>query len=128
MTFKAMDSRGGYQISSIVGHRNGESIIDLYPAGGVIPGNEPYALDNLIRTGTQGQLTMHGFGFSTASGHYANLFFADFLTPPGDMKVFATLSNYRELPVTFPVTPVFRYGINVASEEGVLVNKINKMY
>lgn len=105
-TSETMDSQGFYQILSIAGHRNGELIVGLYPTGGTIPGNEPYTLDNLIRTGAQGQTTMHGFGFSTVSGSHANPFFADFLATPGYMEVFTTSSTYSELPVTFLATPV----------------------
>jgi hypothetical protein len=105
-TSETMDSQGFYQISSIAGHRNGERITGLYPVGSTIPGNEPYTLDNLIRIGKQGQLTTHGFGFSTESGNYANPFFADFLAPPRYMEVFTTSSTYNELPITFMAMPV----------------------
>ena len=87
-TSEDMDSQGFYQIFSIAGHRNGELITGLHPTGSTIPGNEPYVLDNLIRVGASGQITMHGFGFSTVSGNYANPFFADFLVPPVYMEVF----------------------------------------
>jgi hypothetical protein len=112
-TSEAMDSLGFYQISSIAGHRNGELITGLHPVGSAIPGNEPYTLDNLIRIGKQGQLTTHGFGFSTESGNYANPFFADFLAPPRYMEVFTTSSIYNELPITFTAVPVSEPEISI---------------
>lgn len=112
-TSEAMDSRGFYQISGISGHRNGELITGLHPTGSAIPGNEPYVLDNLIRVGAPGQITMHGFGFSTVSGNYANPFFADFLATPVTMEVFTTTSTYSELPVTFSATPMVEPEITV---------------
>lgn len=123
MTSETMDSQGFYQISSITGHRNGELITRLYPSGSAIPGNEPYVLDNLIRTGTSGQITMYGFGFSTVSGNHVNLFFADFLATPVTMEVFTTSSTYSELPITFLATPMFEPEINVESPSGQSGNK-----
>jgi hypothetical protein len=76
------DSSGFYQITGITGQRNGDTINGLQTAGTAIPGNEPYAVDNLISLGSQ-QLTGNGFGYSTSGGNYSNLFFADFLTTPG---------------------------------------------
>lgn len=112
-TSEDMDSQGFYQIFSIAGHRNGELITGLHPTGSTIPGNEPYVLDNLIRVGASGQITMHGFGFSTVSGNYANPFFADFLVPPVYMEVFTTTSTYSELPITFSATPMVEPEIKV---------------
>ncbi len=112
-TSEDMDSQGFYQISSIAGHRNGELITRLRRTGSSIPGNEPYVLDNLIRVGASGQITMHGFGFSTVSGNYANPFFADFLVPPVYMEVFTTTSTYSELPITFSATPMVEPEIKV---------------
>lgn len=118
-TSEAMDAQGFYQIFSISGHRNGELITGLHPTGSAIPGNEPYVLDNLIRIDRQGQLTTHGFGFSTVSGNYANLFFADSLASPGYMEVFITSSNYSsELPVTFSAVSVLEPEIKVEPPAG----------
>ena len=117
-TSETMDSDGFYQISSIAGHRNGELITGLHPVGSAIPGNEPYALDNLIRIGAQGQITVHGFGFSTVSGNHANPFFADFLATPGYMEVFTTSSTYSELPITFSATPMSEPEINAEPPAG----------
>ncbi|SFF22433.1 hypothetical protein [Nitrosomonas sp. Nm166] len=113
-TSETTNAQGFYQIFSITGHRNGELITGLHPTGSAIPGNEPYVLDNLIRIDRQGQLTTHGFGFSTVSGNYANLFFADFLASPSYMEVFITSSNYSsELPVTFSAVPVLEPEIKI---------------
>lgn len=117
-TPETADAQGFYQIRSIAGHRNGELITGLHPAGSTIPGNEPYTLDNLIRIDAQGQLTTHGFGFSTISGNYANPFFADFLATPGYMEVFTTSSTYSELPVTFSAIPVSEPEINAEPSVG----------
>jgi len=112
-TSEDVDSLGFYQISSIAGHRNGDPIKGLHPTGSAIPGNEPHTLDNLIRIDTQGQITVHGFGFSTASGNYVNTFFADSPGTTGYVEVFTTVSTFSELPVTFLATPVSEPEINV---------------
>ena len=54
-TSDATDPSGFYQITAITGSRNVDVITGLYPAGSAVPGNEPYALDNLIRIGAQGR-------------------------------------------------------------------------
>lgn len=126
-TSETMDSLGFYQISSIAGHRNGDLITGLHPAGNAIPGNELYALDNLIRIGTQGQITAYGFGFFTASGNYANAFFADSLATPGYMEVFTTSLNYSELPITFTATPVSEPEIKVEPPSAESENMDNSM-
>lgn len=117
-TSENVDSLGFYQISSIAGHRNGDPIKGLHPTGSVIPGNEPHTLDNLVRIDTQGQITAHGFGFSTASGNYVNTFFSDSHATPGYMEVFTTVSTFSELPVTFVATPVSEPEINVEPPVG----------
>ena len=117
-TSENADSLGFYQISSIAGHRNGDPIKKLHPTGSAIPGNEPHTLDNLIRIDTKGQITVHGFGFSTASGNYVNTFFSDSLATPGYMEVFTTVSTFSELPVTFLATPVTEPEINVEPTAG----------
>jgi hypothetical protein len=70
------DRQGFYQVSHIAGTRNGVTISSLRPAGTAIPFNEPYAVDNLIRT-TPPPLTEHGFGFMLADGTFANPFYKD---------------------------------------------------
>lgn len=100
-TVDTADADGFYLITDISGMRNGDAITGLYPTGQAIPGNEPFELDNLVRFGPQDQITVHGFGFSTASGGYANPFYADFLSPATYMEVFTADNFYQELPVTF---------------------------
>ena len=117
-TSENVDSLGFYQITRIAGHRNGDPIKGLHPAGSVIPGNEPHTLDNLIRVDTQGQITAHGFGFVTASGNYANTFYSDSHETPGYIEVFTTVSTFSELPVTFVATPVSEPEINVELPAG----------
>jgi len=75
---------GFYEILSISGQRNGDLITGLQPAGTAIPGNEPFVVDNWIKA--DGQLTGEGFGYKTQSGSYANVFFADWLSPPANME------------------------------------------
>jgi hypothetical protein len=102
----AADADGFHHITSITGTRNGDAITGLHPTGSAIPGNDPYALDNLIRISTQGQLTVHGFGYETASGGFANPYFADFMSPPAYSEVFTTSRTFNEVPITFSASPV----------------------
>lgn len=106
LTTDAPDASGYYQILSITGSRNGIPIVNLYPTGQAIPGNEPYKLDNLIRVDGPGQISVHGFGFSLTSGAYVNPYFADFLSPPAYSEVFTQGSTFSELPITFSANPV----------------------
>ena len=87
-TDDAANADGFFPITGISGARNGVAITALQPAGTAIPGNEPFAVDNLIRAGGP-QLTGSGFGFALADGTFANAFFADFLTPPGYLEFFS---------------------------------------
>jgi hypothetical protein len=73
-TNDAPDEAGFYQIVGITGAENGVTITGLQPAGTAIPGNEPYAADNLVST-AEPRLTTHGFGFSLANSDYANPFY-----------------------------------------------------
>ena len=82
------DDRGFFPILNLSGTHNGQTITSLAPTGSPIPGNEPYALDNAIHPDPP-HLTKSGFGFATAQGNYVNLFFADFLDPPGFLEVFS---------------------------------------
>ena len=75
-TSNVPDSQGHYTIIGIAGTRNGQVITGLQPPGTPIPGNAPYAVDNLLSGGTP-QLTEHGFGFSLANGDNANPFAKD---------------------------------------------------
>jgi PEP-CTERM motif len=100
------DAAGFYQIVSITGSRNGDTITGLFPTGSAIPGNEPFVIDNLIRMDGPGQLTVEGFGYSLASGAYANPYYADFLSPPSYSEVFTHGTTFNEVPVSFFASPV----------------------
>jgi hypothetical protein len=74
-TNDAPDGAGFYRITRITGDDNGVvTITGLQPTGTAIPGNEPYAVDNLV-SAAEPRLTAHGFGFSLANGNYANPFY-----------------------------------------------------
>jgi hypothetical protein len=73
-TNDAPDAAGFYQIVGITGTDNGAAITRLQLTGTPIPGNEPYAVDNLV-SAVEPRLTAHGFGFSLANGDYANPFY-----------------------------------------------------
>jgi hypothetical protein len=73
-TNDAPDGAGFYQIVGITGADNEVTITGLQPTGTIIPGNEPYAVDNLV-SAAEPHLTTHGFGFSLANGNYANPFY-----------------------------------------------------
>jgi hypothetical protein len=73
-TNDAPDGAGFYQIVRISGTDNGATITGLQPTGTAIPGNEPYAVDNLV-SAVEPRLTTHGFGFSLANGNNANPFY-----------------------------------------------------
>jgi len=67
------DTNGFYAITAITGFRNGVAISGLEPAGSAIPGNEPYAVDDLVSIAGP-QLTWNGFGYALADGSWANPF------------------------------------------------------
>jgi len=73
-TNDAPDGAGFYQIVGITGADNGVTITGLQPARAAIPGNEPYAVDNVV-SAAEPHVTTHGFGFSLANGNYANPFY-----------------------------------------------------
>ncbi len=114
-TVDAANAEGGYLITGITGTRNAETITGLQPTGTPIPGNEPFAVDNLIFAGPGPQLTSHGLGFSTSDGNYSNPFYADFLAVPGYLEFFSTPpftpgtpgAEDSELPIRFSAAPVF---------------------
>lgn len=89
VTESAPDGAGYYRILAIEGTRNGEVITGLHPGGQAIPGNEPWALDNLISATPGRQLTTHGFGFALKGGSYVNPFFAANRSPPEYLEVFS---------------------------------------
>jgi hypothetical protein len=105
-TIDTPDGTGGYLITAITGIRNAEAITGLQPTGTPIPGNEPFAVDNLIFAGPGPQLTSHGFGFSTSGGNYSNPFYADFLPMPGYLEFFSSPPFTTELAVQFSAAPV----------------------
>ncbi len=104
-TNDATDEAGFYQIVEITGADNGVTITGLQPTGSAIPGNEPYAVDNLVST-AEPRLTEHGFGFSLANGNYANPFYNgsnyyEFLSVPPHLK-----GAGPETPVSFSAATV----------------------
>jgi hypothetical protein len=94
----SLDASGHFLISGIAGSRNGDPITALEPAGQAIPGNEGFPVDDLIGPG--GSLTGNGIGYETASGNFANPFFADFLTPPTFREVISKPA-FNEVSIQF---------------------------
>ncbi|MBL8484540.1 MAG: hypothetical protein JNJ60_20260 [Rhodocyclaceae bacterium] len=101
------DAGGFYEITAITGQRNGVAITGLQPAGTAIPGNDPFAVDNLINPAGP-QLTHSGFGYSLADGSHSNPFFADFLNPATYLEFYSaapftppTGAEDTELPMSF---------------------------
>src|SRR5215472_11549769 len=107
-TLDSPDAQGGYLIASITGARNGQTITALQPTGTWIPGNEPYAVDNLVFAGPGPQLTKAGFGFALADGTYSNPFYADFLPTPGYLEFYSMpdSDSSTELAVAFSASLV----------------------
>ena len=103
-TGDAPDGDGRFAITGITGTRNGVAITGLQAAGTPIPGNEPYAVDNLVSAASP-QLTVHGFGFALADGTFCNPFFADFRAPRTYLEFYSaggvTGQQNSELPVVF---------------------------
>jgi hypothetical protein len=106
-TTDTADADGFYLITAIAGERNGETITGLQPTGTPIPGNEPFAVDNLIRAEGP-ELTGNGFGYALEDGTYASPFFADFRVLEIYLEIFSappfgpeTRSEDSELPVDF---------------------------
>jgi hypothetical protein len=98
---------GFYLIAAVTGSRNGQTITALQPTGTAIPGNEPFAVDNLVRLDGP-QLTHNGFGYAIAGGTYANPFFDDFSSPVRYLEFFSAPpfvgglgTEDSELPITF---------------------------
>jgi hypothetical protein len=111
-TVDTPDSSGFYLITGIAGVRNGAAILGLQPTGTPIPGNEPFAVDNLVRLDSP-QLTVHGIGYAITGGTFSNPFFADFLQPPAYLEFFSAPPftpgvagpEDSELPIRFSATP-----------------------
>ena len=97
------DGLGFYLITGITGTRNGQTITGLQPTGTPIPGNEPFAVDNLVSLNGP-QLTHNGFGYAATGGNYANPFFADFLSPARYLEFFSAPPFTSELPISFAAT------------------------
>ena len=97
------DGSGFYLITGITGTRNGETITGLQLTGTPIPGNEPFAVDNLVSLNGL-QLTHNGFGYAATGGNYANPFFADFLNPARYLEFFSAPPFTSELPISFSAT------------------------
>ena len=104
-----------YEITGITGTRNNETIKSLQSTGTSTPANEPYKIDNLIMPNSSpnsNQLTIHGFGYSISEGKFFNIFFTDFLNPPGYYEFFSTKDENSppekksELPVSFSATRI----------------------
>ena len=106
------DSSGFYLITGIAGVRNGATIIGLQPAGTPIPGNEPFAVDNLVRLESP-QLTKNGFGYAIEGRTFSNPFFTTSLEPPAYLEFFSApplTTGVRgpedsELPIQFSAAP-----------------------
>ena len=102
------NSAGYFQIIGITGARNGVTIVKLQATGTAIPGNEPYAVDNLISPNGQ-HLTEKGFGAALADGTFINPFFAHARTAPSYLEFFSAPhpphdnagANHTELQVSF---------------------------
>jgi len=103
-TVDTPDSSGFYLITGIAGERNGAAIVGLQPTGTPIPGNEPFAVDNLVKVDSP-QLTTHGFGFAIAGGTFSNPFFADFLQPPTYLEFFSAPPSTSELSIASSAAP-----------------------
>jgi len=106
------DSSGFYLITGIAGVRNGATILGLQPAGTPIPGNEPFAVDNLVRLESP-QLTKNGFGYALEGGTFSNPFFTTSLEPPAYLEFFSAPPltpgvrgpEDSELPIQFSAAP-----------------------
>lgn len=114
-TADTANSAGDYDILAITGQRNGDTITGLHPAGSPIPGNEPFAVDNLLSASGE-QLSSDGIGYTLASGAYATVFWAGWMTPPGYTEIYSATpigfgwqslgAEDSELPVSFQATLV----------------------
>ena len=77
------DEEGFYNITSMSGERNGVAIANLTEVGEAVPGNEPFAIDNAIREGTDddpSQLRSAGIGLILEDGNYLNPYYASWET------------------------------------------------
>jgi hypothetical protein len=99
------DGLGFYRITDISGTRDGIAITGLQASFTPIPGNAPFAVDNLVSL-TGPQLTENGFGFALADGDFAN----PFDSGTGDREYISSPPYVDgggiELPVTFAASLV----------------------
>lgn len=100
------NSAGYYTVLGISGQRNGVSITGLFPTGTAIPGNEPYAVDNLLAAGSSAQLSEHGLGYTLADGSASNPYWATWSNPNQYYEVYAPTGGLplAESPVSFTAT------------------------
>lgn len=104
-TVDTPDPSGFYLIAGIAGARNGAAIVGLQLTGTPIPGNEPFAVDNLVRLESP-HLTVQGFGYAITGGTFSNPFFASFLQPAEYLEFFsAPPAASSELPILFSASP-----------------------
>lgn len=100
------NDEGFFQIVGVDGHANGVAISSLVPTGTSVPGNEPYAVDNLVRrpsASNAAQLTEDGFAFSLADGTFANPFYKADGSPPQYLNFTSDPATNRtdEQPIRF---------------------------
>ncbi|UCF74650.1 MAG: PEP-CTERM sorting domain-containing protein [Betaproteobacteria bacterium] len=100
------NSSGFYQILSIAGRRGDDQITGLFFAGRAIPGNASYPVDNLIKATGNAQITVHGFGYSLASGAHSNPYFKEAPTGSGYAEVYTTPGGFSEVPTEFKAAPL----------------------
>lgn len=104
-TGDAPDADGFYTITAIAGSRNGVAITGLEPAGSAIPGNDPYAVDDLVSIAGS-QLSWNGFGYALTDGSWANPF-SDGSTAWEYLSVPPYVEGAgQEVAVTFDAAPV----------------------
>ena len=106
-TKDAPNADGFYEITGITGEANGVAITGLQSSGTPIPGNDGYAVDNLVRRDAP-RLTIHGFGYALANGTYANPFYGAHFAKPDYYAFFSDPANRRtsEPSVAFTATMV----------------------
>ena len=117
-TTDVADADGFFAITAISGARNGVAITGLQAAGSAIPGNAPYAVDDLVSMAGP-QLTWDGFGYSLADGSWANPF-----SDGSTAWEYLSVPPYpegagQELAVVFSATPVPEPATGVLALAGV---------
>jgi len=99
------NTEGFFQVIGIAGTRNGVAVIGLQKTGTAIPGNEPYAVDNLIRA-MPPHLTEHGIGYALSDGTFTNPFFNDTATEffSSLVSINSAHKENKEWPIRFSAT------------------------